>query len=79
MHYGDCCLQSTLKSHFLAFIGQEGPRLEIYDIILHSKTYSCLHRWNCPLRVYTNKSNKMVTFQMLLNQYVTKLKLQENQ
>jgi len=37
MHYGDCCLQSTsTKSHFLPFIGQEGPKLEMYD---YSTTY----------------------------------------
>jgi len=39
--------------HFMPFISQEGPKLEIYDtILLHLwptfNTYSCLHRWNYP-------------------------------
>jgi len=32
------CNPQALKSHFLPFIGQEGPKLEIYDSIL-------LHIW----------------------------------
>jgi len=42
----------ALKSHFLPFISQEGPKLEIYDTIPLHIWPTCLHRWNYPFNLY---------------------------
>ena len=62
------------KSHFLPFLGQDCTKVEFYFIIrLHigpnCNTYSCLHRWNAPLR---HREGKIFKRFLLMNHTQTR-------